>query len=146
VDAGWAKRAAEVIKELMVVGDGPSEVNANESLCARWSAAVEEGHRVITGLRHAPADSASAQLTALTAERDAAQAEVGRLNDYLATRKLVEMFPGTFAALDDVAVRYVATLRRERDELRAELLTTHQMACRVGLERDELRAKQGEAP
>jgi hypothetical protein len=27
---------------------------------------------------------------------------------------------------------------KERDELRAELLTTHQMACRVGLERDEL--------
>ena len=36
--------------------------------------------------------------------------------------------------------RETATLRRERDELRAELLTTHQMACRVGLERDELRA------
>lgn len=36
--------------------------------------------------------------------------------------------------------RHLATLRRERDELRAELLTTHQMACRVGLERDELRA------
>lgn len=46
----------------------------------------------------------------------------------------------------DGANRHLATLRRERDELRAELLTTHQMACRVGLERDELRAKQGEAP
>ena len=36
------------------------------------------------------------------------------------------------------ATAELATLRRERDELRAELLTTHQMACRVGLERDEL--------
>lgn len=33
----------------------------------------------------------------------------------------------------------------ERDELRAELLTTHQMACRVGLERDELAKLLGEA-
>ena len=36
------------------------------------------------------------------------------------------------------AINQFATLRQERDELRAELLTTHQMACRVGLERDEL--------
>jgi len=34
---------------------------------------------------------------------------------------------------------------KERDELRAELLTTHQMACRVGLERDELAKLLGEA-
>ena len=39
-----------------------------------------------------------------------------------------------------------ATLHAQLGEARAELLTTHQMACRVGLERDELRAKQGEAP
>lgn len=45
-----------------------------------------------------------------------------------------------------IARRNYDARRRERDELRAELLTTHQMACRVGLERDELRAKQGEAP
>lgn len=41
--------------------------------------------------------------------------------------------------------RETATLRRERDELRAELLTTHQMACRVGLERDELAKRQNAA-
>lgn len=41
-------------------------------------------------------------------------------------------------ALNEWLNRHLATLRRERDELRAELLTTHQMACRVGLERDEL--------
>ena len=41
--------------------------------------------------------------------------------------------------------RHLATLRRERDELRAELLTTHQMACRVGLERDELAKRQNAA-
>jgi len=42
-------------------------------------------------------------------------------------------------------IAQLATLRRERDELRAELLTTHQMACRVGLERDELAKLLGEA-
>ena len=42
--------------------------------------------------------------------------------------------------------RETATLHAQLGEARAELLTTHQMACRVGLERDELRAKQGEAP
>lgn len=48
-------------------------------------------------------------------------------------------------ALNEWLNRHLATLRRERDELRAELLTTHQMACRVGLERDELAKLLGEA-
>ena len=50
------------------------------------------------------------------------------------------------AELDRLARAALQSVAKERDELRAELLTTHQMACRVGLERDELRAKQGEAP
>lgn len=48
-------------------------------------------------------------------------------------------------ALNEWLNRHLATLRRERDELRAELLTTHQMACRVGLERDELAKRQNAA-
>ena len=124
VDAEWAKAAAEECYDK--IGRGNWEFESSTTSIERFADIIES---------HAPAAD---ELARLRERQDIFYARLAEVLPIVAGGDLVDASRALVAQL--------ATLRQERDELRAELLTTHQMACRVGLERDELRAKQGEAP